>query len=338
MVVRACARSAALIGLTLSQPAGAEPAPSEAAAALTQAHELGKRGDAEAACVLFEKSARLSPSADALLNAGICREYRSDLVGALDAFEKALALAAGQPQQQAAIQPRIDALRPRIPSVTIVAPKSPGTVVELDAQRIERFGTPLHLNPGEHRLTATAPRARPHTETLSLMPGQLLTVNVPELAPDPAPVPPVAPAAPRAASSQSASPTPETSRWRTPLVYGGVGLFAVGGAFSAWQFLSMSSARSRKHDLADLHSCNIDGDSAPSPTCDATVQARIDDIYHDEEEPARRLALVGLVASGAGAAAALVGFFALPERSASSGVLDLQLGPNAASVRFRAAW
>ena len=73
MNVRVCARSLALIGLTLSRVAGAEPvppaaasaapAPQEAEAALAQAHQLGKQGDADAACVLFEKSARLASSA-----------------------------------------------------------------------------------------------------------------------------------------------------------------------------------------------------------------------------------------------------------------------------------
>jgi hypothetical protein len=200
----------------------------------------------------------------------------------------------------------------------------------------------VRLNPGEHRLSATAPRSRPHAETFYLMPGQILTLNVPELAPESVPAPSAESAkpAPGPAHGARVSSTNATSAWRTPLIYGGVGLFAVGGAFSAWQFLSMSNARSRKHDLADLHSCNIDGDSAPSPTCDATVQARIDGIYHDEEEPARRLALVGLVASGVGAAAALVGFLAIPDPSATArgSALGLQIRAGAYSAQFKTAW
>jgi hypothetical protein len=117
-------------------------------------------------------------------------------------------------------------------------------------------------------------------------------------------------------------------------------LFAVGGAFSAWQFASMSSARARKHDLSDLYGCNIDGDSAPSPTCDANVQEKVDAIYHDEEEPARRLALTGLAVSGAGVAAALIGYFALPERKQDSARPDLRLevGPGLCKAALATAW
>jgi hypothetical protein len=350
----------ALVGFGLSGAARAQQlsadasasAQKEAQAALAEAHKLGKRGDFEGACVLFEKSAALATNADALLNAGICREYHADLAGALTAFERALEASQGRTRQQAAIQPRLDALRPRVPTVSITPSPTPDSVVEIDAQILQRLDAALRLNPGEHQLRATAPGARPHTQTFTLAAGQALTLAIPELPPDPPAQaqPPVLPTS-KPARASNAADSPEldtTAAWRKPLVFGGLGLFVAGGAFSAWQLVSMSNARSRKHDLADEHSCNIEGDRAPGPSCDARVRARIDDIYHDEEEPARKRAWVGLAVSGVGAATALIGFFALPSSEARPGAhtkprsfalqIQPELGPGVCAAQLSTRW
>lgn len=356
MNARVCARSV-VIALTSSHLANAQQPPpetsatseSQANAALAEAYQLGKKGDSDGACVLFEKSARLSPSADALLNAGICREFRADLVGALSAFERALQAAAGQPKRTAAIQPRIDAVRPRIPTVSVSAPTREDVTVELDGKLVREFGVPLRLNPGEHQFSASSPKARPHTETFFLMPGQILTLPIPELEPEAAPPPPVAVSEPPAAAhpeapseaKHSADDAELAPSYRTPLVVGGIALFALGGAFSAWQFSEMSSARSRKHDLSEEYGCNIDGSEAPSAGCDASVRARIDSIYEDDEEPARKRAWLGLAASGVGAATALIGYFALPagKGSAARSIRpSLELGPGLCSARLSASF
>jgi hypothetical protein len=354
MNARVCARFV-VIALTSSHLASAQQlsaetsadSESQASAALAEAYQLGKKGDAEGACVLFEKSARLSPSADALLNAGICREFRADLVGALTAFERALDAAAGQPKRLAAIQPRIDAVRPRIPTVSVVAPTRPDVIVELDGKPIREFGVPLRLNPGEHQFSASSPNTRPHTETFFLMPAQVLAMRVPELEPDAPPAPAVSQT--RAAAKPKGSlemkrPSDDAelaSSYRAPLVVGGIALFALGGAFSAWQFSEMSEARSRKHDLSDEYGCNIDGSAAPSTGCDAGVRARIDAIYEDDEEPARKRAWLGVAASGVGAATALISYFALPagrSNSARSIRPSLELGPGVCAARLSASW
>jgi hypothetical protein len=295
---------------------------------------------------LFEKSASLSPSADALLNAGICREFRADLVGALAAFERALHAASGQPKRMAAIQPRIDAVLPRIPTVSIAAPARAGVSVELDGKPIREFGAPLRLNPGEHQLEASSPNARTHAETFFLMPGQALTMQVPELEAAAAPAtvlaqPPRPPetSAPARNANQASADTELAASYRTPLVVGGIALFALGGAFSAWQFSEMSAARSRKHDLSDEYGCNLDGSEAPGAGCDSGVRARIDSIYEDDEEPARKRAWIGLAASGVGAATALIGYFALPTgtaKAARSLRASLELGPGVCSARLSA--
>jgi hypothetical protein len=354
MNARICARFV-VIALTSSHLASAQQSSAEtsadsesqARAALAEAYQLGKKGDAEGACVLFEKSARLSPSADALLNAGICREFRADLVGALTAFERALEAAAGQPKRLAAIQPRIDAVRPRIPTVSVVAPTRRDVIVELDAKPIREFDVPLRLNPGEHQFAASSPNTRPHTETFFLMPGQVLTMRVPELEPEAAPAPVASQAAPTATPKVNlemkrlSDDAGLASSYRTPLVVGGIALFALGGAFSAWQFSEMSDARSRKHDLSDEYGCNIDGSEAPSTGCDAGVRARIDGIYEDDEEPARKRAWVGVAASGVGAATALISYFALPAgrgNSARSIRPSLELGRGVCAARLTASW
>lgn len=327
----------------------------EARAALAEAHELGKRGDFEAACVLFERSAEQAPSAEALLNLGICREYRADLVGALELFERALQLSQSS-RQESAIKPRIEALLPRIPSVAIAPPPTPGTVVDVDARPVERFGVPLRLNPGEHQLRAATAHSRPHEETFSLSEGQALTLRIPELPPE------RPPSVPRPVPTQSTLPSGVSDKpmnaeparaWQKPLVYGGIGLFVAGGAFSAWQFISMAQARSRKHDLAEEYECNLGGQRPVSAECDAGVRGRIEAIYYDEEEPARKRAWVGVAVSGVGASAALIGYFALPRaqrrdtaspRSAASPSLalrlrpELQLGPDLYAAELHGSW
>jgi hypothetical protein len=160
--------------------------------------------------------------------------------------------------------------------------------VRLDGDEVQLTGEPLLLNPGSHRVVATAPEVEAIERDVELAEGddETLTLRFEPIAPPPVPPPPPAPVpvAPREPDPGSLLPA---------LIAGGVGVagFAVGGITGG---LVLSKVSSIKEDC--------DGNTCPLP-------------LKAEAEDAQTLATisnVGLIVGGVGAALAVTFVFWRP--------------------------
>lgn len=153
-----------------------------------EARRLKAEGKIEQACELFERSERLRSSLGSLLNIGDCREREGRLGAALTAFQTVADRAAVLPDaaQRASYtseaQLRVTSLRPRVPSLRLVAPPTPGARAFVDG-RAAAFEEPLSLDPGPHRIEVGAPGHRSFSESVSLAEGQRLERRLAALAP-----------------------------------------------------------------------------------------------------------------------------------------------------------
>lgn len=152
-----------------------------------EARRLKAEGRIEQACELFERSERLRSSLGSLLNIGDCREREGRLTAALAVFQAVADRAAALPEarQRASYtseaQARMTALRPRVPSMRLVAPPTPSARAFVDGRAVA-FEQPIALDPGPHRIEVGAPGHRSYSESVSLAEGQQLERRLPALA------------------------------------------------------------------------------------------------------------------------------------------------------------
>jgi hypothetical protein len=200
--------------LFLAGTAHAEPTASEQLLAqnlFEDARRLmndGKYGDA---CPKFAESQRLDPGGGTLLNLAVCHEREGRLASASAELQAALTLANrdGRRDRQQLARERLAVVTPKLPSITVTV--AAGAVIEgldvkVDDATITRaaWGTPIAVDPGAHRIEASAPARKRWTAFLTIdRAGQKERIEVPPLAPEsgaqgatgPAPVPvPLTPA------------------------------------------------------------------------------------------------------------------------------------------------
>ena len=260
-----CAGNLVALLLLLASARSAQAASPEASAAqalFDEGKALMARADYHLACSKFEESERLDPALGTLLNLADCREKEGKIASAWSLFRDAegLLLRAGPADAEAVARERARALEGRVPRLLIaVAPGQP------PALKIARSGTdvgpaqwatPIPLDPGEYRVTATAPGYAGWQSTVTLKEGAgTLSLTVPALVREVSAVPaglvshregvdlPLAPA-------DSASRPIPTASW----VLGGVGIAALGTSFA------LGSWAKSKYDSADCpnHVCLSD--------------------------------------------------------------------------------
>lgn len=137
----------------------ADDGDARAKAAFDKGRELVKAGNNADACPLFEESLRLVRAPGTELNLAICWAATGKLVAAQELFEIVVKEVADQPQRLQIAQNGLDALKTRVPHVTIDATAVPdGDAILLDGRRIE-IGAPIAVDPGTH--TVTSPHATP---------------------------------------------------------------------------------------------------------------------------------------------------------------------------------
>ena len=138
------------------------------------------------ACPKLEESQRLDPSGGTLLNLALCRELEGKVATAWSDFKDALSLARrdGREDRVQAAQEHIAALEPKLPWLTIeVLEAVEGEAVSLDGSPMGKpvWGAPVSIDPGVHRLQATAAGYAPWADKLDIKVGARLTVTVPRL-------------------------------------------------------------------------------------------------------------------------------------------------------------
>lgn len=329
---------------SLAQSAGNKAA---AEAAFEQGKQLMQAGDFRQACLKFEASQKLDEGIGTLLYLGDCYEKLGRTASAWATFKEAASVAGaqGQDSRQKLATQRARALEPKLVKLTIdVSPGNEsiaGFEVRSDGVTIPsaQFATPFPIDPGTHRIEASAPGKKAYTETVDATRGSA-HVSVPVLADLPASSTPAASppeGAARAGNPQPASPLSmnnapaadarhdgmsDSGRTQRTLSYiaGGLGLVGVGvGTYFGIAAISDNSASK---------------DGCPEPNTCRTKES------YDQRQDALRQARVSTIAFTAGGAllatAAVLYFTASPNRNRFTA--RAQISDQAALLDFTTHW
>lgn len=274
---------AGLLGLAVlagAPVALAQPTPETRAAAAAlweDAKRLMADGKFTEACPKLEESQRIDPGAGTLYNLAVCYESLGRTASAWVGFRDVagMASAAGSAEREKAALGKAAALEPRLMKMKVTvqpAAASAGVEVKRDGAVMSPalWGTAVPLDPGKHKVSATAPGKEPWEVTIVLdQPGNTVTVDVPPLLDcRPAgavPPPPVAGAA-GSATAPAVPPPPiegvhARRPWQRPLgialtAAGAVGL-GVGTAFGISAKSTFDQANANGH-------CNAMGQCDPT--------------------------------------------------------------------------
>ena len=248
--------------------ANAQSASDKAAAQalFDDAQKLAASSDWAAACPKYAESDRLDPGIGVKLYLADCYEKAGRTASAWEMFGEAEEYARKTGDTRASVaRQRAEKLAPRLVQLQIVvqAPAA-GLVVRRDAEDVgsAQWGVPLPVDPGPHRIGASAPGKQPWTTTVEAKEGAgPVRVEVPALA-DGAPAA-VSTQVPAPSTSDAGTPAPGKTQRILAVVSAGVGVagIAVGSVLG---FLAKS-----KLDDSNSGHCH-DGN-----LCDATgVQLR----------------------------------------------------------------
>jgi hypothetical protein len=200
---------------TRAQAPAAAPSPEAASPAeIVAARELFRQGteDADAGRYAeglekFRRVAAVKETAPVRFNIARCEEALGKTGAALADFE--LAAREGHEDPKASdvatlAGQRADALRPRVPRLTVVArsPAPDGMSVSLDGGKLASLGVGLPLDPGAHVVDAKAPGSPPFHAEVTLVEGEAKKIEI-SLSPSAEAPGAEAGASPGASSSQS---------------------------------------------------------------------------------------------------------------------------------------
>lgn len=172
-----------------------------------QARDLMAAGKFDQACPKFAESQRLDPATGTLLNLAACHEKQGRLASAWLEYSDAMVAARrdGRDDRVEYARERVTELEPKLSRLTIILAADadvPGLTLELDGANVGQavLGAPTPVDPGEHRVRASAPGKTPKIFSVvigAVADQQSLTVTRLEDAPPAAPpVPPPAPTTP----------------------------------------------------------------------------------------------------------------------------------------------
>ena len=149
---------------------------------------LMEQGETKRACAKLAESHRLDPRGGTLLNLAHCHETEGKLATALLEYEEALemAFAAHRTDRIEFVQARMAALQDKVPKLVAQVPSNSrvqGLEVRHNGALLPdaAFGTPVHVDPGQHTLVASAPGSKPWSSTIRIDVGETATLTVPSL-------------------------------------------------------------------------------------------------------------------------------------------------------------
>ena len=171
------------------------PDPAEAQHLVLEARALIGSSSYADACPKLEQSVRLVPDVDTQFELADCNERVGKLATAWTDFvtvaEKSRA--ASRADREKAARKRARALEPRLPKLVIDIPDAPaGLEVRCDGVRVDPadLGAAIPVDPGKHRITATAPGRQRWVTTVQSGERTTSRVELPRELPDA--LPPVA--------------------------------------------------------------------------------------------------------------------------------------------------
>jgi hypothetical protein len=308
----------AFVGATLLAPAlglAAEPTPSE----ISVARRLFDEGKAaedtgrwRQAADKFRQAASIKDTPGIRFHLARCEEEQGAFVEALVEYDRARELIDGgvkAPDVERLLAEARDRVRARVALVTLRLPQGvENASVSLDGKAVSGsvLGVPLPVNPGKHRLQATAPGRAAYDQSIQLGSGEVRDVTIPlaiTLAPATAP----SPASESARPASRARGLDDTGiSTRTIVMVGEASLFVAALGTGIVFSVARSSAQGRvkaadAEVLQQYGGPDPDGiacsGSDPEPSCAKRHQA--------EQDSARagNIATAGFIAAGVSAAA-----------------------------------
>jgi hypothetical protein len=257
-----------------------------------------ERGRPADACPRFEESERLEPGLGTRFHLATCYEALGKLASAHALFLDVAAEAAQrkQAEREAVARERARAVEPRLSRLTVEVPfaSSPALRIERDGTVVgpAQWGLPVPVDPGVHRIHASAPGREPWVAEVRVSSdGGVTRVNVPPLA-----------------EHQQPFFEPLSRKVGLAALGVGAGTLALGGVFAV-QAIS-------KKNASDREGCSEQ--SCPSP---AGLSLRREAIAAGDR--ATWAVSLGLVSMGAAAAL----FWVWPTSEDDSEETDVQLSP-----------
>jgi hypothetical protein len=252
-------------------PALAEPSKAELATArklFEEAQTNEQEGQWLDALEQLRQILAIKETAGVRFHMALCEQHLGQLLGARADFQRSAELASRMNNEEgrgilARCATELDALKQRIPRLTVQGDGSAGLQIDLDGFPLEeaRRGRPIDRETGEAAVRARAPGKQPFERRVQLVEGSNLTITVAfEALPAP-----VAPASASASGSELPPPLANgNSGSLLPWMVGGASL--ISGAASAFFFVNYRRLRRETDDIC--------GD--PNYSCDR--QAREDRI------------------------------------------------------------
>jgi hypothetical protein len=281
------------------------------------------------ACPKLAESQRLDPGTGTLLNLGVCHEREGKLASAWAEYNDVLTLAQrdGREDRVAYARERIAAIEPRLSRLKIelsAASDIPTLEVQLDGNVVGRptLGVALPVDPGTHRVAASASGKRPWETSVTVPTGPAeIVVALPVLTD--APTEPVAPAAPGAASNPTAD-RPHASNTQRILAYGlgGLGLLGIGvGSVFGLKAISQNDESNQRGCVGN--------------ECTASAGA-----LREDAQSAGTLSTVAFAVGGAALAGGVVLFLTAPSSKdqASRPVARIAFAPSGGRLQLGTTW
>jgi len=255
---------------------------------------LMKEGDLAAACPKLAESLRFDPAVGTLMNLAECEERLGHTASAWQRWGAAAdQLPAGDRRRSTALA-KARALEALLPRLTVqVKAEVPGLVVVRDGLALgaASIGVPLPVDPGRHRIVASAPGHTPRSYEVTVESGGQQVVVV-----EPVPPPTVVAAPVPTETLRQAPPPPERPRGRAI----GWGLLAGGGlALGTGTYFGLQALAARREARDDCQ--------AATHRCWSSAAGAL--------ERDRRASLVADVAFAAGTLATAGGLYLLLRRA-----------------------
>jgi len=296
-----------------------------AEALFSEGRSLAGKGRYAEACPKFEASQQLDPGLGTLLNLADCYEKLGKTASAWAEYRNAIPLArtAGSKARLDLATSHAAALESRLSKLTIRVSSAASAVQGLEIRRDgvavlqAELDSALPVDPGSHKLEASAPGKQPWSTTVQIdTDGANVIVDVPELA-EATSAKAAAPVAPDSAPKPNEPPAERAgSTQRTvAIVVGAVGVagLGLGTAFGVLAKNSWSDAKSQCSNYPTACS-----PQAIELNSTASSQATI--------------STVAFIAGGAALATGAVLWFTAGSKSSNQGVA-LGFGPSAAYVK-----
>ena len=332
----------------LTVPSFAQSAGNKAAAEaiFEQGKLLMQSGDYAQACLKFEASQKLDEGIGTLLYLADCYEKTGRSASAWAMFKEAASIAGaqGQDSRQKLATQRAHALEPGLVKVIIDIAKGDegllGFEVRNDGVAVPaaQYGAPVPIDPGEHRIEASAPGKRTYSEVINVTKG-VGRVAIPlltDLAPPSGATPPATPtkgvadvAQPKPSiavttnnsigSKDTASSTGKNQRI-VSYALGGLGVVGVGvGTYFG---------------LTAIHN-NSQSKSYCQPGNDSVCYDQRLNLYNDAVKEAK-VSTVAFIAGGALLATGAVLYFTAPD--GNSVTANAAVAPNVALISLGGTW